>query len=431
MAKAEAGSTDVRHPQGVMSLCMDGVILSSHSRFPVEETTMRGERSANRPLARPGAGSEDPAGRRPGSRRGSAWLAAGVACALLAAAGVVVAAPLDASVARYAPSGRFGTLPTPHTGPGMRNSVVDPADIGTHGYQVHQAESLGILYTCRAGFVDLDHVRDAADWTAYLRPRFLDALLHDRGGVHFPGKDRDVVFDVRLAPLDEADKARWAGPIATELARRHAYLLLTWHEVLTWFGYRTVFLFPEKVSAFSYEDTTSHLVGVEAGAAALASDAPWNAAVDQALAGQFAALGAVPRDGTWAAFASVEGRWFDPRSAWPSNAFVKRRDLDLGFDGQGMRPWLAPGVPGCESAVAATLMPDRLETLADGRFAAVAVTHLQPGPDGYWAKLFPGGRPTEEGRPIVAIDPKKHLAAVMARIRVEVLAELGPDADRP
>jgi hypothetical protein len=313
----------------------------------------------------------------------------------------------------------------------MRNTVVDPDDLGTHGYQLHQAESRGILYTCRAGFVDLDHVRDAADWTAYLRQRFLDALLNDRGGVRFSGEDRNVVFDVRLGRLDDADKAQWAVPIANELARRHAFLLLTWHEALTWYGYRTIFLFPEKVSAFSYEDTASHLIGVEAGGAALVADAPWDAAVDQALADQFRALGALPRDGTWAAFAKVEGRWFDPHSAWPANGFVKKRDLDIGLDGQGVRPWLAPSVPGCEGAVPATLMPDRLDALAGGRFASIVDTRLQPGPESYWAKLFPGGRPLQDGRPVVAIDTRGQLAEVMSRIRTEVREELGPDADEP
>lgn len=361
-------------------------------------------------------------------RRVGAWILA--AATVLAAHG----APLTDDVARHAPTGRFGTLPTPHTAPGMRNAVVDPADLGHHGYRVHPPgqESAGVLYTCNAGFLDLDHVRDAADWTAYLRQRFMEALLNDRGAVRFSGEDRDVSFLVRLRPLSPEDKARWAAPIAAELGRRYAFQLLTWHEVLTWFGYRKVFLFPEKVSAFSYEDSASHLVGVAAGGAALASAAPWDAAMDAALADELRGLGAVPRDATWAAFERVADRWYDSGSAWPSNRFVKKRDLDIGLEGRGVQPWQAPGVPGCEGAAVATLEIDRLATLDGGRFADMDAASFSPGPPGYWDKLFPQGRPLgEDGRPVEALDPRVHLAAVMAQVRREVRAELGPEADRP
>lgn len=354
-----------------------------------------------------------------------------LAVALAAAAALAAAQPLDDDTARHAPSGRFGTLPTPHTAHGLRNLVVNPADLGQHGYTLHHQESTGILYTCRAGFLDLDHVRDAADWTAYLRQRFLDAITHDRDGVAFSGEDRDVRFHVRLKPMAPEDQAAWAGPVATELARRYAFLLLTWHEVMTWFGYRKVFLFPEKVSAFSYEDTVSHLVGVGVGGAAVDDPLPWDAAVDHALGERLQALGAVPQDGTWAAFDKVAGRWFDPDSGWPVNAFVKRRDLDLGLDGQPVVPWTAPGVPGCDGTTAARLVPDHLDALAGGRFAGIDTARLEPGPDWLWAHYFPKGRPLEDGLPVTRLDPRRDVAPVMAEIRREVRAELGPDADQP
>jgi hypothetical protein len=40
--------------------------------------------------------------------------------------------------------------------------------LGTHGYYYRPSEKNGIGYACRAGHVDIMHVRIAADWTAYL-----------------------------------------------------------------------------------------------------------------------------------------------------------------------------------------------------------------------------------------------------------------------
>lgn len=391
-------------------------------------TTIPGRRPESPPSHRR-ASPPASAGRSP--RRATGMARAGAVLALAGACASAVAAPPPENWTRSSPIGRFGTLPTPHTSIVMRNAVVDPSDYGTHGYQVHPGESQGILYTCRAGFVDLDHVRDAADWTAYLRPRFLDALVNDGDMVRFDGEDRDVTFAVRLRRLDPADKARWAGPIATQLARRYAFLLLTWHEVLTWYGYRKVFLFPEQVSAFSYEDTVSHAIGVEVAATAFDASAPWNEAMDAALAFELASLGAVPRDGTWSAFAAVEGRWYDPGSGWPSNAFIRKRALDVGLQGGAVTPWLAAGVPGCAGVTARPLPVDALDTMDGGRFAGFDSARFLPGPERFWPLLFPQGRPQESGRPLESLDPKVHLAPVMEALRRSVVAELGADADRP
>ena len=45
--------------------------------------------------------------------------------------------------------------------------------LGPHGYLGNAGEGNGIIYTRRGGFVDMAHLRDQADWTAYLYSRIL------------------------------------------------------------------------------------------------------------------------------------------------------------------------------------------------------------------------------------------------------------------
>ena len=48
-----------------------------------------------------------------------------------------------------------------------------------------------------------------------------------------------------------------------------AYTMVTWHEILTWFGYKSVGIVPEYHSSFSWEDTYSNLLGTVLAARAL------------------------------------------------------------------------------------------------------------------------------------------------------------------
>jgi hypothetical protein len=40
--------------------------------------------------------------------------------------------------------------------------------MGSHTYMGHKDERNGNIYTRRGGFLDMGHLRDCADWTAYL-----------------------------------------------------------------------------------------------------------------------------------------------------------------------------------------------------------------------------------------------------------------------
>jgi len=179
-----------------------------------------------------------------GSRTSAPWravLAVGCLCGWVLDPLPVCAAPLAGALARDTPTGRFGTLPTPYSGYLLRNEMLDPADLGNHDYQTHDGEAKGLGYSCAAGFIDLDHVRDAADLTAHLYGLFLHALRAGDTELSFPGYDRGSAVRVHFRRgLSPDERAEAAPEMAMALARRYAFLVLTWHEVLTWFGYRTL-----------------------------------------------------------------------------------------------------------------------------------------------------------------------------------------------
>ena len=53
--------------------------------------------------------------------------------------------------------------------PFARKTDITSVEImGTHQFLGHRNEKNGIVYTRRGGFLDLGHLRDCADWTAYL-----------------------------------------------------------------------------------------------------------------------------------------------------------------------------------------------------------------------------------------------------------------------
>ena len=44
----------------------------------------------------------------------------------------------------------------------------NPEKLGSHHLKFGMNEKIGMVYTCRAGFIDLGHLREAADRTACL-----------------------------------------------------------------------------------------------------------------------------------------------------------------------------------------------------------------------------------------------------------------------
>lgn len=215
-----------------------------------------------------------------------------------------------------------------------KSDLVGLDGIGAHHYLGDKFEGNGIIYTRRGGFIDLGHLRDYVDWTAYLHARMAAARADGQLvtlELGSEGGHKTLSIDLS-SHADQPNLAELAGKIAFDLS--------LWHEIATWFGASYIPLVPERYSSFSPEDLYSNLLGVEIGVEAIRSELPFEQAVDQILLRYLAELGAVPRvEDTHYALEQVEELWWTRRKALPSAKVLLRRNVGTGG---ALDPWLIP-----------------------------------------------------------------------------------------
>jgi hypothetical protein len=206
--------------------------------------------------------------------------------------------------------------------------------IGPHHYLGNENEQNGIIYSRRGGFIDMGHLRDQADWTAYLYTRLhenkssgtLAMVLRREGG--------EKTLNVSIpSNITDNDLVNLAGKIAYDLS--------VWHEIATWFGASTIPFVPERYSSFSVEDAYSNLLGVTIGIKALQSELPYEEAVTRIISETLISLDAVSTEAeTFLAMEEVRDIWWTREKKLPSSRVLLQRQLQV-YD--CLRPWLVPG----------------------------------------------------------------------------------------
>lgn len=344
----------------------------------------------------------------------------------------------------YGLSVDVGPLPLPAVQ--VRN-VLDPEQLGNHTYNggivstkhgiregFVSSERNGLVYTCRGGFIDIAHVRDYADWTVFLSRR-LEATLATGGAFELPEEGaRRFVF---LTALD-ADLIARVGrrALAVEIAQWLAFQLSVWHETATWYGWSSIELFPERVSAFSPEDLYSNLLGIHLGSYLVLSGAGeteegFNRGMDEAIRDVLRRLGAMPPAATRRALDSIDGLWWDSQERLPSERVVLRRNMSLGPE---LVPWRIP------QSRAVGNSADEWERLCAGLPQSAVrlryATQVEGIPFDQIAKLdLLLENPLAARVPLP--DPQSHwldqrdLPGIVERIRVENAREFGPGHDGP
>lgn len=218
------------------------------------------------------------------------------------------------------------------------DNVLSPDQLGRHSYSARNvnAEMNGLIYSCRGGTLDLAHIRDYADWTAYLFVRIREVLgssafivLPDEAG------KKKVLMRSFVTDFTEEEKKE----LAISLAQRIAFELSVWHEIATWYGYSSEELFPERLSAFSPEDIFSNMIGCQVGANAIRSDKTYDAAVDEQIEAEVHKLSPLLPGQTKKTFDMVDGVWWDSAKSMPDTRMVIRRNLDVG---RTVSPWIVP-----------------------------------------------------------------------------------------
>jgi hypothetical protein len=300
-------------------------------------------------------------------------------------------------------------------------NVFDPSQIGKHSYLATSLpeEINGLAYSCRGGFIDLAHVRDNADRTAYLVHRLVRVLGSSAVlGLYEEGGPVELVVRLPSTPLDVDE--RWE--LALALGQRIAFDLSVWHEIATWYGYESMPGFSERVSAFSPEDLYSNALGARVGVEALRSGGSYDQQAAAGIAHALREVWAVPARQTREALDSVEGRWWDRRRMLPDPRAVTRRNLDIA---DSIRPWLVPGQgpESCRDDASEPLLVEIPQRDPSG-LALEDLVELRIRIDRQRMPDFPADYAE---RPWVS---SRDFADLVARVRQGVRSEFGPHGDQ-
>ena len=251
------------------------------------------------------------------------------------------------------PKIRRGSYATPTTG----TTFLDLTNLGPHSYkpQSHEKKN-GIVYTCKAGHIDISHVREAADWTAYLAAVTYKHLKNGDQLFSFTLKEGSVCFVYLTYPnswqsFSSEDKERIAFDLSVNLGRYFAFTAGSWHEMLTWFGYKSKGIFPEFPSAFSWEDNFSNLLGCDVGVEAIHdTQRTYDQAVEYAIDEALENLNVQSAEVARSAAEKVRGLWFTGKV--PPFVDMKKRDFDIGLDNGFITPSLVDSIRVCEDVKA-------------------------------------------------------------------------------
>jgi hypothetical protein len=319
------------------------------------------------------------------------------------------------------PRVRFGAYPSSNIG----TFFIGP-NMGDHGYCFRLSEKDGIAYTCRGGHIDIIHVRIAADWTAYLAATTYRHLMgHESGFSCGLAVDRSKSIITFTYPsnwdsLPKIQQMAIAKEIALAVGPYLTFTMTTWHEMLTWYGFKCMGPFPEFPSAFSWEDSYSNLLGTIVGAQALRdSQHQYNDAVKIAIDRQMQTLGIQPASVARQASESVRGKWFTGNVIFHVN--MMKRNFDIGLRNGYLTPTLVPGVAACPNPQPMPLPVPRLDAVRKYGFSVnVEIEPHEWEKDKllrvvYGNKLQPRVRPDE------------HFALIMDDIRRQAAAMYGPE----
>lgn len=329
---------------------------------------------------------------------------------------------------------RFGSYPSST----LATNFLDP-DIGTHGYYFTCLEKNGILYTLRGGHIDTAHVRIAADWTSYLTARTYRCVMENKSSFSFKlGADLSrhyitITYPDYWARLSRQRRSTIAKDVALSLGPYLAFEAITWHEILTWYGFKCMRIYTEFPSAFSWEDSYSNILGIRIAVSTLRdAEHTYNEAVTIAFDRELDKLGVQSADFAKRATDLKKGEWFTGGGLFFVS--IKKRNFDVGLDDGYVTPTLIDGLPGCGGIGAISYKTPDLEVPAAYGFSIKVETEpTEWEKDKIFRVVFNGpqrdnpasGTETRSNRSHRRIELAAHLARIMDSIEREALSKYG------
>jgi hypothetical protein len=305
-------------------------------------------------------------------------------------------------------------------------TAADPDDLGDHAYRGGTDErERGIVYACRGGFLDISHIRKTGDLVPYCQVRIETALRHKVPVIHLRSREPSIYhvhfnYPAWWDRLSDDQRDRAAHDLSIRLAGHLAFYMVTWHEVITWHGYKSWGFISESRSAFAYDDGPSHMLGVVAAVDALRDNTrPYDPAMTHALNNWLDRLGVVSTERLHEAIRAVENKW------WAGSTPL-RRSIDSAFGDGAVTPWLVPGLAACPDARPHALRLPRLDAV-DGRPLENDFWRVMIEPNVAEARAI--RRVLETDRP--EVDYHRDVPVLLDDIRAKLIAEHGPDAISP
>ena len=294
----------------------------------------------------------------------------------------------------------------------------DLSDLGRH----NSSERNGMVGTCRWGFIDLGHLRNAADVTRWLATDIQAKMLKNEGQYKFSLTDPskhfvDINYPENWQELPESEREAISKDIAIDIASYGAYTGTTWHEIITYLGWKPVGI-PVFISALAPEDNYSNLLGAIVGNIALKdTELSYNDAVTKVMNEEFTKLGIQPKADVKEASKRIYGVWY--KGGGYFFAKTLRRHLDIGVEGDNeVAPWLIPGL--CELADAhAYPVPD----LDFSEYGFSVEYSIKPAIRKKVGRVL--------GEKVERIQPEVHFAKIMEHIHEDVMERFGPLGDGP
>jgi hypothetical protein len=241
----------------------------------------------------------------------------------------------------------------------------EPDNLGIHGFDNGINEHNGMVYTCKGGFIDIGHLREAADRTAYLAATAYKNISLRKTEFSFlviePSRYRVRVSypsDWDFYPQQQQEIV--SRDISILLGSYLAHSSLIWHEIMSGYGFATSGIFPDTISSFSCEDTYSDLLGVHIGAKALRDrQLDYDKAVTKLLVQTLEDLDVQPAQAASRAAKLVEGQWYT--GGFYFFVTVKKRNYDAGQNNGFITPILIPEI--CSNTEVCALSVPTLEEL--------------------------------------------------------------------